>query len=332
MTITARQLDRFPLVRTQNVQEMCAALERLYAKPILRLAAQTNKVDIAVNYYPMNCIGLGNTKYGIGVGLVYPSSDVVMQTFPIRGRGEAAVNGVESPLDPDHGVIVSPHMSFAVTLAANYETLLLLIKPQALVEKLAAMTGQGIDNPLIFHPVQDYASPAAKALRDHFLFLVEMVSASATPLPKLVLAEFEQALVVMFLHANRHNYSHLLERAPPDATLRQLRRAEEFIEANWQQAVTLEQLAEVAGVSAFSLFSAFRRYRGYSPLEFANQLRLCHARELLRHPTAATTVTEIASACGFGNLGHFVNDYVRAFGEHPSRVLGRARGAVPEIQ
>jgi hypothetical protein len=62
----ARSLDRFPLVRTQNAEEMCAALERVYAKPIVRLAPTTKKVDVTLNYYPMNCIGLGNTKYGIG--------------------------------------------------------------------------------------------------------------------------------------------------------------------------------------------------------------------------------------------------------------------------
>jgi AraC-like DNA-binding protein len=329
MTRKARPLDRFPLVRTQNAQEMCAALERLYAKPILRLAAQTKEVDVAVNYYPMDCIGLGNTKYGIGVSLVYPDSGVVMQTFPIRGRGEAAVDGIESPLDPDHGVIVSPHMRFGVTLAANYETLLLLIKPRTLAAKLAVMTGQSINCPLTFHPVQDYASPAAKALRNHFLFLVEMVSAPAVSIPKQVLAEFEQGLVMMFLYANRHNYSHLLEQASPGATLQQLRRAEEFIEANWRQAITLEQLAEVAGASTFSLFSAFKKYRGYSPREFSNQVRLRGARDLLRRADAGTTVAEIALACGFVSPGEFANDYIRAFGEHPSQALDRARGTIP---
>ena len=56
------------------------------------------------------------------------------------------------------------------------------------------------------------AHPAAKALRDHVTFLAKVVSESEAPLPRLLLEEFEQTLIVMILHANRHNYSHLLER------------------------------------------------------------------------------------------------------------------------
>jgi AraC-like DNA-binding protein len=82
-------------------------------------------------------------------------------------------------------------------------------------------------------------------------------------------------------------------------------------------------LAEVTGASAFSLFRAFKKYRGYSPLEFAKQLRLRHAHELLRRPDAAISLAEIASACGFADLGHFVDDYIRAFGEYPSQTPSR---------
>jgi transcriptional regulator GlxA family with amidase domain len=37
------------------------------------------------------------------------------------------------------------------------------------------------------------------------------------------------------------------------------------------------------------------------------------------------SVTATASACGFGNLGHFAKDYRKAFGERPSETLARAR-------
>jgi transcriptional regulator GlxA family with amidase domain len=38
-----------------------------------------------------------------------------------------------------------------------------------------------------------------------------------------------------------------------------------------------------------------------------------------------TTVTDVAFACGFGNLGHFAIYYRRQFGETPSATLRRAR-------
>ena len=222
-------------------------------------------------------------------------------------------------------------MSAAVKVSTSYEHLFLdlVINTQALANKVAAITGTSIRDPMKFHPIRDDTRPAAKAVRDHFSFLVDKVSTCAVPLPNVVLEEFEQTLMVMLLHANQHNYSHLLPRASPDLAPWQVRRAEEYIEANWQRAITLEDMVEVTGVSAFSLFRAFKTSRGFSPMEFANRTRLRHARELLQRPDTTTTVAEVASTCGFADLGRLDNDYVRAFGELPSETLGHGKMLVP---
>jgi AraC-like DNA-binding protein len=46
-----------------------------------------------------------------------------------------------------------------------------------------------------------------------------------------------------------------------------------FSEANWQQPISLEDLAVVTGVSTFSLFRSFKQSRGYLPLTVASQVR-----------------------------------------------------------
>ena len=127
--------------------------------------------------------------------------------------------------------------------------------------------------------------------------------------------------MVMFLHANQHNYSHLLEQEPADAAPWQVRRAEDYIEANWDKPISLEAIATVSGVSIHSLAKIFRRSRGYSPMEFVKQVRLRHAGELLQHPGASTTVSGVAFACGFADLARFEDDYFRAFGKRPSDML-----------
>jgi AraC-like DNA-binding protein len=249
-----------------------------------------------------------------------------MQTFPVRGRGEAVVNEFASPLDPGHGVTVSPGMNFAVDLAASYETLLLLIKPQILAAKLAAIIGRPICGPLNFHPAQDYTRPAAKALRDHFLLLVEMVTTAAAPISRVLLGEFEQTLLVMFLHANRHNYDRLLARPTADPGLGQVRRAEEYLEANAQRPITLEGVVEAIGVGALDLCRSFRNSRGCSPMQFVRRVRLGHAHESLQYPDAATTVAAVAADSGYADLARFDQDYVQAFGERPAQTLGRSKG------
>jgi len=60
-------------------------------------------------------------------------------------------------------------------------------------------------------------------------------------------------------------------------------------------------------------------------MTFVRQVRLRHAQEMLMRASPETTVTSVAYACGFSNLGHFAKYYHAAFGEHPSATLKTAR-------
>jgi hypothetical protein len=148
MTGRARPLDRYPLVRTHNVEEMCAALGRVYAKPTWHVAANTGKVDVTLNYYPIRHVGLGYTKYGVDLNGAYPESDCYLQTFPIRGRGEVIIKKFASPLGAGRGLTVSPGRRFAAKVDADYEHLLLVFDALGLTTKLAAIIGRPIGAPL----------------------------------------------------------------------------------------------------------------------------------------------------------------------------------------
>ncbi|MGP0093268.1 MAG: helix-turn-helix domain-containing protein [Xanthobacteraceae bacterium] len=132
--------------------------------------------------------------------------------------------------------------------------------------------------------------------------------------------------MVAFLCWNRHNFSDFLDREPQGISPWQVRRAEEFIAANWNQPITVEELAKAVGASVRTIFRCFKQSRGFGPMVFVKQLRLDHARQLLNRGDAGTTVTGTALSCGFHNLSHFAVDYRRAFGERPSETLNRAMG------
>jgi transcriptional regulator GlxA family with amidase domain len=176
-----------------------------------------------------------------------------------------------------------------------------------------------------FAPSVDFRRPEAEALRRLVLFVAHELSASERPLSSLVAAELEQALMVSFLLGSTNNCGDLLVTRAPGTAPWQVRRAEEYIEANWDQPITIEALALVTDASARSLFYSFRKSRGYSPMAFVKRTRLRHARQMLESP-GSDTVTGIAFDCGFANPSHFASDYLRSFGEHPSDTLRRARG------
>jgi transcriptional regulator GlxA family with amidase domain len=119
----------------------------------------------------------------------------------------------------------------------------------------------------------------------------------------------------------------LLDREPMGTGPWQVRKAEDYIEAHWDQPITIEALAVATGASARSIFHFFKASRGYSPMVFVKQVRLRHARRMLAMPNETTSVMSVAFDCGFTNLGHFAKGYGNCFGELPSQTLNRTKGA-----
>lgn len=270
----ARPLDRFPLIRAPHAEGAREALSKMYSNSMkLEPLERTGVVDITVNSCQLLQTGLNYTGYGAGVKVVFSGSKFVTLSFPLRGRGTTVVGGSERLLGLERGLITPADVTFAATLNANYEHVVLRLDPKALQSKLAALVGAPVTGPLQFEPLLEFSTTHAMLLRNHFFTLIDMIGTSATAVPKLVQAEFEQAVMVMFLRASRHNYSHLLDEAAPNAAPAAVRRAETYIETNWREPLTLEALAAVAGVSAFSLFRSFKQYRGYTPMQFAERVR-----------------------------------------------------------
>lgn len=101
-----------------------------------------------------------------------------------------------------------------------------------------------------------------------------------------------------------------------------VRAVEDYMCAHCAEPLTVEQLATVGGVSERTLLEGFRRYRGVSPKAMLRELRFRRARAaLLAARPGTVTVADIATACGFLELGHFAVEYKRRYGETPSSTL-----------
>ncbi|MFK8844084.1 helix-turn-helix transcriptional regulator [Streptomyces sp. Ac-502] len=78
--------------------------------------------------------------------------------------------------------------------------------------------------------------------------------------------------------------------------------------------MTAEQLAAAAGCSRFALYRAYRAEFGLTPSDYQRQLRLRHARTLLRSGAAPV---DAASATGFADRAHFSRWFQRVYGITP---------------
>jgi AraC-like DNA-binding protein len=254
----------------------------------------------------------------------FPEAERVRLFSTLSGKGHTAVGKHAIALDADQCCIVSPGQKVTLASDGSHEFFNLRIDSAAFERKLACLLGARPTGKLEFEYAINRNSSRFRQLWRLIRFFAEQIDSVSEPLPPLLLHELEQTILVGFLTANRHTFSDLLERDPADTLPCHVRRAEEFIEAHWDQAVTIEKLVEATGIGARAMFRAFQQTRGYSPMAFAKMVRMRQARKMLAAPDTKTSVTSVAFVCGFGNLGHFARDYRHAFGERPSATLARA--------
>jgi AraC family transcriptional regulator len=130
-------------------------------------------------------------------------------------------------------------------------------------------------------------------------------------LPDLYAETASEFLAVHLLtrHAGVHT-----DKGPSGST--RLRRVDDFLQANLDQDVRLEALADLAGLSRFHLLRVFRKAYGETPLQRLTRLRMERAKTLLASTTQP--VTAIALKCGYSSPTHFSAAFRRCVGVTPS--------------
>jgi hypothetical protein len=272
----AKPLDNFPLAHTTNSEKVREALARVYAQPTLQFGRGSKMLNARLNECRLQNVRLAYGNYGGAVCLNFPAVDCFLQLLPLKGKGEIiSKHQPVSLVAATTSATISPDAGYQANYSADYEGLVLKLDSRILTKKLAAMTGATIHTPLMMD-LQQNCTQSALTLRQYLPVLANILSDAVAPLPAWWVSQTEQLLMVMFLCGHKHNYSHLLEREAPDSAPWQVRKAEDYIEANWRETVTLEDLAKLTGVSAFSLFRSFKKARGYSPWDFVSQVRSRH--------------------------------------------------------
>lgn len=252
--------------------------------------------------------------------------ETIRQLVVLRGKAVSTLGATSHDIDPVHSVVISAGTPTRLECSAGFDQLVLAISADALTKQLRHLTGDSAVRVPQFDGPADLGRPEGQRFRRLIEFVAGEFTAGRAPPPPNLLAEFEDALITAFLLSNCSDLSTLLERGAPEIAPWQVRAAEDYIAAHWQQPLTVEILAEQIGASARSIFQSFKRARGYSPMSFLKRVRLNHARARLESPEAGTSVTAVGYACGFHNLSHFASDYMKEFGETPSQTLKRARG------
>jgi AraC-like DNA-binding protein len=318
-------LHKFVVCESRNVDDWTSTTLPFFGRSRVEPKLGSKAFRAQLNVCRLQKMALCYGKFEGAFTVRIPESRCFAQGLPIRGSGEHVINGMMMTDTPSKGALGGPGTA-SLSYGPDFELFAVFMRPNALSDTLSGLIGSPLSSRLELAKSNYDWRPEPRMIRGLVGPMIAELDREDPDVSSLVLAELEQAILVAFLCGTGHNYRHLLDGRPRKSAPWQVRRVEEYIEAHWDQPVSIEGLAVVANASARSIFQSFREGRGYSPMSFLKQVRLRHAREMLAKPVSNTLVTSVSFACGFGNLGRFANDYQKVFGETPSETLNRSKG------
>jgi AraC-like DNA-binding protein len=166
------------------------------------------------------------------------------------------------------------------------------------------------------------------AMMSRLLNLHEIVGQIAANAPEiLVVNEAARSLENQFIHLLVRCLTESASSRSINCGLRQARiiaKFHEYLEANPNVPLYLEDICGAIGAAERSLRAACETHLGMGPIRYL-ALRRMHLvrRALSQADSSTTTVTRIAMEHGFWELGRFSGSYRAMFGETPSATLFR---------
>lgn len=94
-----------------------------------------------------------------------------------------------------------------------------------------------------------------------------------------------------------------------------IKRALEYINANYARDISLDEVSDYVGISKYYLSHEFNKYVGYSFVSYVNYTRCNRAKRLLSE--GGLSVLQVASSCGFRSCSYFAKCFLKYAGVLP---------------
>lgn len=323
-----QSLTALPIFESRDPDQTRDFVSRIFCAHRFVVEDSRCPFDTTITHVQIGRISINSFSYGANVS-IDPGrlEDFYLLQMVLEGAETLKYGTKEFHLRPGLISVIGPDVSVKKFSPAGTRKLLVRID-RTLIEQICMRhLGHGLNKPLQFEVELMQNSGRGMNLGGLITFLHDQTtnreSAFRSP---LVLANIEHLVTTTLLLSQHSNYSEEINSPVPPVSPGFVKRAEEFIDANADRPITIEDLSVHAGVSTRSLFAGFKKYRNTTPMAHLRFVRMKRAhRDLQSPPDRNTTVTEIALNWGFAHLGRFTAEYRRMFGEPPSETLRLAR-------
>jgi len=195
----------------------------------------------------------------------------------------------------------------------------LSVRRALFTQRLSTLLGRPIVRTIRFEPQVDLSRAAFQGIKAIVAFATGAELDTLMNSSALMPARLQEMLVDALLENWPHTYSEALRRPGPAIAPRHVRLAMEYIREHPHCLVSGTELAALSHVSLRALQEGFRRFMGTSIAAYQRQVRLERAHEAFRQG-GPESVTQVALALGFSNVGRFCQYFQNAYGLSPQDV------------
>lgn len=153
-------------------------------------------------------------------------------------------------------------------------------------------------------------------LEDYILLLQEIyqIASSDDYVKDMMIYEKLISLLTLLMKESWHPDNHM--RSVPTAKKQNLQNIKEYLEQNFQRKITLDELSRIFFINKFYLTRVYKEQFGISVTNYLLQLRITHAKHLLRFTDL--TMEAISLECGMNDPNYFSRMFKRVEGITPT--------------
>lgn len=267
-----------------------------------------------MDYLALPSIGVGVIEFGEMKLKLEQIRGYHLLIFSARGRAELRSGRDELTARAARGACLAPGDSLHAHFTADCEQFVIRI------DAAAMRRHAGTQNPRLTFSLELGAGHVAPWINVIRAMLADPVTVKLIQQDRRVATDYEN----LFFSTLLASQALVNDTGRSGAAPATVKRAEDYIDAHFSEALTLPMIAEAAGVPVRTLLASFRRFRNTTPIQHLHQRRLHAARAALLRAGAHDSVLAIALDAGFSHLGRFAAAYSSRYGEKPSHTLHRA--------
>lgn len=308
-------------VVTSDLHEAIAAVSSVYCPHDVAILDSNRGIDAALEAFPGSRLQRVSLRYAAPVRIDATFENLLLFMTCADGSAEATQGRRAVRWSRGETLPFSPDLPSRLMFDRRFWQSSIRLDRTFVEEACARLINRPLDRPLCFELTP--FSPALEQAWQRAAGALDVMR--SLPTGTRTLQRFDEFIAALVLESHPHTYSELLQRETRASDPRLVREAERLMIAAGPD-ITVGEIAQQLRVSLRSLELGFREARNMTPTQAHREIRLRAAREALLNPTAATSVTSVATDFGFPHLARFAGYYRAMFDETPGATLRRRWG------